>query len=223
MRSSVDKNLIGAGVLLAALSQPALASSVVVTITDRSDNPIADVAAYLTPLGPDLPVNERLPEPAVMVQTDNRFVPHLLVVETGSQVSFPNDDTVSHHVYSFSDAKRFQLDLYRGNTHPPQLFDVPGLVVLGCNIHDSMLGYILVVDTPWHAVSDADGVAAIQQLSAGEYELHVWTPRADPKDLPPPQRVTLDGQGNRSLSISIDGKLRPPHDHGGGSLSWNAY
>ncbi len=70
---------------------------------------------------------------------------------------------MSHHVYSFSEAKTFELALYKGNAHPPLVFDRPGVVVLGCNIHDSMLGYILVVDTPHFASTDAAGALSLDE------------------------------------------------------------
>ena len=94
------------------------------------------------------------PAPAVMDQRDRRFVPRVLPVQTGAQVTFPNSDNVSHHVYSFSPPKRFQLYLAKGG--PPQsvVFDRAGVETLGCNLHDWMLGYILVVDTPYFAVTD---------------------------------------------------------------------
>src|SRR5690606_36796589 len=116
--------------------------------------------------------------PAVMEQADRRFVPRVLVVQTGTEVAFPNNDTVSHHVYSFSAAKPFELALYKGNTHPPVTFDVPGVVVLGCNIHDEMFGNIRVVDTPHHALIDAAGLARLGNLAPGRYAVHAWTPRA---------------------------------------------
>jgi plastocyanin len=86
-----------------------------------------------------------------MAQQKKQFVPEVLVVPVGSEVRFPNHDTVRHHVYSFSPAKKFELKLYTGTPANPVLFDRPGVVVLGCNIHDQMVGWILVVDTPYYA------------------------------------------------------------------------
>ena len=77
-----------------------------------------------------------------------RFAPDLLVIPVGSTVEFPNSDSVSHQIYSFSPAKRFQLPLYRGKPYPPVHFDQAGVVTLGCNIHDEMLAYLLVTDAP---------------------------------------------------------------------------
>ena len=213
-----------AAALVGCVFRCASAAELEVDVVDRNDEPISEVAVYLVPLDEQSrQLGAGDPQPAVMEQSDSAFVPHLLVVETGAEVSFPNNDTVSHHVYSFSEAKRFQLDLYRGNTHPPQLFDRPGLVVLGCNIHDSMLGYILVVDTPFSSVTGDGGSARIPDLPEGDYELLVWTPRANPDDLPAAEIVTVTDTGQQSVTLRIDGKLRPPHDSSSGSLSWNAY
>ena len=107
----------------------------------------------------------------------------MLAVRTGTSVSFPNSDDIRHQVYSFSPAKRFELRLYQGTPSEPVLFDKPGLVVLGCNIHDWMLGYIYVTDDPWFAVSDEHGRAAIADLPAGRYAVTLWHP-GSPQLLP---------------------------------------
>ncbi len=113
----------------------------------------------------------------VMDQVDSQFAPRVLAVGVGSRVNFPNRDDVRHHVYSFSPAKRFELPLYSGTPSEPVTFGVPGVVALGCNIHDWMIGFIHVLDTPHHAVSDAEGIARIE-APAGRYEMRVWHERA---------------------------------------------
>jgi len=103
-----------------------------VSVLDRSGRGVAEVvvvADFLGPRGAAFP-----PAPAVMDQRNRAFLPRVLVVAVGAKVEFPNNDTVSHQVYSFSDAKKFQLPLYKGELHPPVIFDKAGLVVLGCNI-----------------------------------------------------------------------------------------
>ncbi len=90
-------------------------------------------------------------------QVDRAFAPDLLVIPLGSTVEFPNSDSVSHQIYSFSPAKRFQLPLYRGKPYPPVHFDQAGVVTLGCNIHDDMLAYLVVTDAPWFGRTDAAG------------------------------------------------------------------
>jgi plastocyanin len=211
--------------VLTLAAGPAIAGNLTVGVTDRKGNALADVIVYLMPKNVAATGIERSEAPlgATIEQVNNMFVPHMLVVETGTQVSFPNHDSVSHHVYSFSEAKTFQLDLYRGNKYPPQLFDKPGLIVLGCNIHDSMLGYILVVDTPWSAITSQAGIAAIARLPAGEYELFVWTPRARARDLPAAVQLDIGETGDASIAIQLTGKLSPPHSGAAGSLNWENY
>ena len=116
-----------------------------------------------------------------MDQKNLEFLPRVLVVAAGTRVEFPNNDSVSHQVYSFSAAKRFQLPLYKGEIHPPVTFDQPGLVVLGCNIHDSMVGYIYVTDAPYFGVTETTGGLRLEGLPAGDYRLSIWSPFiADP-------------------------------------------
>jgi plastocyanin len=192
-----------------------------VVVTDDNGSPVADVVVIAVPsatIATDTPDTI-----AVMEQIDKAFVPHVLVVQTGTYVSFPNNDTVSHHVYSFSETKPFQLDLYRGNSHAPQRFDVPGLVVLGCNIHDSMLGYIYVTESPYFATTDATGTARMSGLPEGDYSVEVWTPRAQADSLPTALAAHIGNVGPNTLALRFTEKLRPPHDSHGGSLSWDHY
>ena len=112
---------------------------------------------------------------AVMDQIDKQFVPAVLAVATGTAVSFPNRDDIRHQVYSFSPAKRFELRLYEGTPSAPVTFDQPGLVILGCNIHDWMLGYVYITDDPWFGVSDAEGRIQLD-APAGQYPATLWHP-----------------------------------------------
>jgi plastocyanin len=113
------------------------------------------------------------PATAQMDQRDLQFVPHVLAVTTGTAVRFPNSDNIRHQVYSFSPAKRFDLPLYSGQPAAPVVFGTPGVVELGCNIHDAMLGYIVVLDTPWFGVTGGNGQVSLP-LPAGEYRMQVW-------------------------------------------------
>jgi plastocyanin len=114
-------------------------------------------------------------ESAVIDQVDKRFVPRVSVVRAGTEVSFPNSDSIRHQVYSFSPAKVFSLKLYAGTASAPVTFDKPGLVVLGCNIHDYMVGFVAVVDSPYFTKLPPSGSATIN-LPPGRYRLRVWNP-----------------------------------------------
>jgi hypothetical protein len=126
-------------------------------------------------------------------------------------------------VYSFSPAKSFELGLYKGTVHPPLVFDEPGVVVLGCNIHDGMLGYVLVVSTPHFALTDERGIAVVAGLPAGEYSVETWTPRARPAGIPAAKRLSVAAELTTTLSVQLTGKLAPAHEHGATSLSWDRY
>ena len=116
------------------------------------------------------------PAAAIMDQVALQFAPHVLVIPVGSQIVFPNSDSVSHQVYSFSPAKKFQLPLYRGKPYPPVLFDSEGVVTLGCNIHDQMRAYVYVVAAQYFGRTDAAGNWAAADVQPGEYDVTIWHP-----------------------------------------------
>jgi len=113
---------------------------------------------------------------AVLDQRDLSFFPHVLVVQVGTRVKFPNDDRVFHNVFSFHDGKRFDLGLYPVGAVKYVPFDQPGLSRIFCNIHPQMAAYVMVVDTPYFSVSDESGRFAIAGVPAGAYVAHAWRP-----------------------------------------------
>ena len=136
------------------------------------------------------------------------ITPEVLVVPVGSTVSFPNSDSVSHQIYSFSAAKRFQLPLYRGKPYPPVLFDRVGVVILGCNIHDWMIGYIDVTDAPFYGTTDAQGSWSAQ-LPAGRYEITVWHPRMREPSPTLVRDLSVDTGDRAALTLQLTKPLRP--------------
>jgi plastocyanin len=112
---------------------------------------------------------------AVIDQVDKRFVPKVTVLRTGTSVTFPNSDRIRHQVYSFSTPKVFSLKLYAGSPQVDVVFDKPGLVVLGCNIHDTMVAFVGVVDSPYFVKIGKSGSADVN-LPAGHYRLRAWLP-----------------------------------------------
>jgi plastocyanin len=193
-----------------------------VGVVDEQGHAIDRVVVYFLPSVPAAPASAP-PATAAMDQQANTFVPHILVVQKGTEILFPNHDRVSHHVYSFSPAKTFELPLYKGNTHAPVLFEKSGLVVLGCNIHDEMLGYIIIVDTPYFAMTDERGAVTLDGLPAGQYTVNAWTPRARPNQLPAAVSIEVAATSGAQINLEVSGKLMPDHDHGGSSLSWKRY
>lgn len=155
---------------------PRLAGAILVEIKDGKGQPVADAVASLTPLD-RTPVIKVPDEPAVIVQDNEEFSPVVTVVVVGGKVLIPNRDKVQHHVYSLSPAKRFDIPLYKGEMKEPVVFDRPGVVALGCNIHDWMAAYVVVLATPHFAKSAAAGNAQIGDLPPGRYRLEVWHQR----------------------------------------------
>jgi len=161
----------------------ASAASLRLLVVDQTGAPVKDAVIYAVPLNGKLPATKAAG--AVIDQVKRQFVPLVSVAQTGAAVTFPNKDNIEHDVYSFSPAKRFELDLYHGIPASPVVFDKPGLVVMGCNIHDQMVAYLLVVDTPYFAKTDATGAANIENLPAGAYKMTAWHYRiATPDELP---------------------------------------
>jgi len=174
-------------VVLSLTASCAQAVGVDVLLSDAAGKPLADAVVMLEPAGARLP-----PKPmqgAQIVQHDLQFDPPVTVVTTGTAVMFPNQDTVKHHVYSYSPAKTFQIKLYAGVPHAPIVFDKPGVAVLGCNIHDGMIAWVVVSDTPLWARSAAGGHAKVADVPAGSYQLHVW--HASLAETTPPQLLPL--------------------------------
>lgn len=198
---------IAAAVLLCALlhTASAAAASIAITVQLPDGTPLADAAVTVQPVGRKLP--PPAPVHAVMDQMNRMFMPEVIVIPVGSTVSFPNSDSVSHQIYSFSPAKRFQLPLYRGKPYPPLLFDQTGVVILGCNIHDWMIGYIDVIDAPFYGVTDAHGSWSAE-LPSGRYEIEVWHPRMREESPALVRELTVDATDRAALILRLTKPLR---------------
>ena len=191
---------------LACAAAPAAgAAALTLTITDTAGKPLRDAVALLEPATGKAAVK---PMADVEIsQAKRQFSPRVTLITTGTRASFPNFDTVRHHVYSFSAIKPFELKLYAGVPGVPVLFDNPGMAVLGCNIHDAMAAWVVVTDTPWFARSNADGRARIEAVPAGNYRLRVWHPGIAPGSEPAPVALVVAGadlEHAARLSVSAE-------------------
>jgi plastocyanin len=160
------------GSLLLAAS--ARAATLEVQVSGADGKPIAEAVAYLE--SPTAQAAARALKGLEIEQKDRQFTQRVSVVPLGSEVEFPNRDKVRHHVYSVSPAKTFDLKLYIGKPANPVLFDRAGVAVLGCNIHDEMVAFVVVVPTPYYGQSGANGSVKLDNVPAGSYQLLVWHP-----------------------------------------------
>ena len=181
---------------------PALAATVQVQVLDGAGKPLADAVAFLESRearSASQPVNG-----AEMAQVGKQFDPKVLVVPVGTLVQFPNRDTVRHHVYSFSPAKPFELKLYAGSAANPVVFDKTGVAVLGCNIHDNMTAWVVVVDTPHYGRTAAPGKVVMVNVPAGSYSLRVWHPGLAPGAAALEQPLVV-GAGDAAATVRMAG------------------
>ncbi|MCX7173204.1 MAG: methylamine utilization protein [Proteobacteria bacterium] len=167
----------------------AQASTLEVHVSTPAGKSVEDAAVVLEPVAGIPPPREAR---ASIAQQDRDFVPYVTIVRTGTAIDFPNRDPLKHHVYSFSSAKRFEIKLYAGKPAQPVIFDKPGEVALGCNIHDWMEAYVLVVNTPYFAKTSLQGRALLADVPPGRYRLRFWHPRQ--KAEPPAHEIEIGGR-----------------------------
>ena len=185
----------------------AQAATVQVDVADDAGRPVPGAVVFLE--SPAARAQVRPLPKAEVAQEKKQFLPGVLVVPVGTQVHFPNRDSVRHHVYSFSPAKKFELKLYTGTPSNPVLFDKTGVVALGCNIHDQMVGWILVLDTPYYARSAAaTGRVLLDNVPPGTYTLRTWHTRLPVGAPAQEQALTVPATGTATASVRLTG-LQP--------------
>ncbi len=158
--------------MFAAWPLSAMAGVIDVRVQDANGQPLPDAVVFLESAAARAAVKPA--PPAEIAQVQRSFDPAVTVVTVGTAVSFPNRDTVRHHVYSFSPMKKFEIKLYVGTPAAPVVFDQPGIAVLGCNIHDQMAAWVLVVATPFYGKAGVDGVVRLGNVPPGNYRLRSW-------------------------------------------------
>lgn len=204
--------MLAGGCLLCGMA--ASAADIDAIVKDAEGKPINDAVVLAFPVkgGVAAPAAAKTGS-GMVAQVGGEFLPKVTPIMVGTTVSFPNKDTTRHHVYSFSPVKKFELPLYAGTTAAPVMFDKPGVVTLGCNIHDWMLGYIYVAETPYFGKSDAQGKAKISGLPAGDYTLRVWHPRMTSSEESTAQRVNTAAAKEVAWTIKLKPEFnirRPP-------------
>jgi plastocyanin len=189
---------------LAGAATPLAAAPLTVRVVDGSGRPVRDAVVSLYPAG----AAARAPHVAgryVVAQQNLQFRPFLTVVPVGADVSFPNLDPTKHHVYSFSAAKRFELKLFAKDQSRTVHFDKPGVVALGCNIHDQMSAFIFVTDSAWTARTNGAGIAVLNDAPSAPARVTIWHPY-----LRVPGGVIQQAVAAAQRSLSFQVRLRPP-------------
>lgn len=175
-------------------------------IQDQNGQPLDDAVVELIALQPESATLKPSRQQATIRQQGLNFVPFVSAVQTGTEIDFPNLDRTRHHVYSFSPAKVFEIQLYHDRPEQPVIFDKAGIVALGCNIHDYMEAYVFISDSPLLAVSDEAGQVQFHQLTEGQYQLNIWHPFQQQEWQP--ETLTFDG-GMVTFQFAIEIQHRP--------------
>ena len=186
-----------------ALALPAAATTLDVQVLDGAGKPLAGVALFLESREAKAAV--RPLNTIEVVQANRQFLQPVTLVPVGSAVSFPNRDTVRHHLYSFSPVKKFELKRYVSTPAAPVLFDQPGIAALGCNIHDHMAAWVVVVETPYYGLSGADGKLNLARLPPGSYRLRTWHPGLAPGAAALDQPVLITASGSTQAQVRVAG------------------
>jgi len=158
----------------------------------------SQVVVWLSPLDGESPPVKSGPAPQI-VQHNKTFTPHLVVVQVGQTVQFPNEDPFFHNIFSMYNGKRFDLGLYEAGSTRSVRFDRPGVSYLFCNIHSEMSAVVVALDTPYFAISDRAGRISIPDVPDGRYQLHVWYERSLPDTLTPLSHPVTISSSSRSL------------------------
>ncbi|MEM9602836.1 MAG: hypothetical protein AAGA11_08235 [Pseudomonadota bacterium] len=214
---------IGRAVGIAMLGVGGLSAATIdVVVHDRKGNPVPDVVVLAeSSTGEPLPFGPGAQTVFEIDQHHMMFDPYISVVPVGASVNFFNSDPTAHHVYSFSKTKRFTLPLYKGKAPDPVVFDKTGLVTLGCNIHDHMVGYVVVAESHVHARTDAAGKATLTfDGDVEELQVRIWSPRIRDRQ----NRLAQRARAGATVQFDLAKKLKKPYaPHNADSSEWEDY
>jgi hypothetical protein len=195
-----------------ALRASAVSAEITAHLSDTQGRPLEDAVVSLVPLDRPAPPIAKPPEIPEIVQSHRQFSPYVTAIPVGTTVAFPNKDDVDHYLYSKSATKSFRFPLYAPNKSERITFDKAGIVPIGCDIHDKMIAYVVVLDTPWYGQTSANGTTTIRDVPAGKYRLSIWHPRlreADEMEInlgPADAKIPI----NRSFALQRDPRARGP-------------
>ncbi|MCJ8313526.1 MAG: methylamine utilization protein [Saccharospirillaceae bacterium] len=178
-----------------------------IQVLDKQQKPIQSAVLYIKHSSLDKP--KQITDTKIVNQLDKEFIPYVTAIQKGDAIHFPNADNIRHQVYSFSQAKQFEIPLYKANTNNLSstiTFDQTGVVAAACNIHDWMITYIYVVATDKYSVSDQQGKAIISNLIPGQYEILIWHPKLNGSPESYQQSISIVDNVPATLTFEIDQK-----------------
>jgi plastocyanin len=193
---------------------PARAGTVDIDISDQQGRPAPNAVVALISQADPAAVGH-LPAEAIIDQRRETFIPLVTILRKGGHVIFTNNDTTMHQVYSFSPIKQFEFELDQGRRSEPVVFDKPGVAAIGCNIHDHMITYVYVADTPWAALTDAKGHAQLSGVPSGSYRVEAWHPRLLPGRPAPSAALVVNGTTKFALAVPLLADAPAQHMHMG--------
>ena len=192
-------------VLCAATAQAASVNGRVSFVTKRGQRPVPnETLVWLEPASGDIKLPKRPAATFHMVTRGKMLMPHVLAVPVGSTVTFPNDDPISHNLFSLSPGNSFDLGLYRRGAGKQQTFNVPGVINVYCNVHPTMSAVIHVMQTPWYTFADQNGIYAFSEIPAGRYRLVAWNEQGGVTQTP----LEVNGAGlvSGNLALTLDSR-----------------
>jgi hypothetical protein len=195
------------------LSLSVRANNIQVSVMDTNQQPIYQAMVIARPVALDIPMLNINPKLVLVDQIDKEFVNKNTIIHVGDSVNFPNKDNIRHHVYSFSAAKKFELPLYEGIPANSIVFDQPGVIKIGCNIHDWMIGYIYVSDSKYTSKTDQQGNALLHDLPVGEYDVSIWHNQMARSESSTTQRIIVEDNQNIApliweIAVKVDFRPR---------------
>jgi plastocyanin len=178
----------------------ASALTIKIKVLDPSKSEIKGLIVYLTAEN-QTSASSLVKQPLVISQNNKKFIPYLAVLQKGQAINFKNQDDVTHHIYSVSGENRFDFKIKAGEEKRNNTIESVGEVAMGCNIHDWMSGYALVVDTPYFSKTDVAGTVVFEEIPAGHYKLTVWHPQLETKNNEFTKAIEV--QSNKSFTIIL--------------------
>ena len=194
--------MVCAGTLLGADLQAATVAGKITFVTKRGQNPVRnETLVWLDPVGVR---SAKKPAAGFQMVTRNKTVlPHVLAIPAGSSVSFPNEDPISHNLFSLSQNNQFDLGLYRKGAGKTQKFETPGVVNVYCNVHPTMSAVVHVMTSPYYAFADAAGNYTVADVPAGKYNLIAWNEQGG-ISAPQPIEVSAAGAVTGNPAVTLD-------------------